>query len=161
VGGRVGEGADRLQQLDHRARPAVGHDERQRVLVLRHDVDEVDVHPVDLGHELWQRVKLGLSLAPFVVAGPVAGELLDRGQLHALGAVGDQLLGGPARRGDAAAQLSEVLVGDADLEGADGGDLGRCGSLGGATGPSGSGDVPSHYSGLLIRRSIAYDFRIF
>ena len=33
VRGRVGEGADGLEQLDDRARPAVGHDQRQRVLV--------------------------------------------------------------------------------------------------------------------------------
>ena len=34
VRGRVGERADGLEQLDDRARPAVGHDQRQRVLVL-------------------------------------------------------------------------------------------------------------------------------
>ena len=57
VRGRVGEGADGLEQLDHRARPAVGHDQRQRVLVLRLDVDEVDLDPVDLGRELRKRVE--------------------------------------------------------------------------------------------------------
>ena len=30
----------------------MGHDQRQRVLVLGLDVDEVDVDAVDLGHEL-------------------------------------------------------------------------------------------------------------
>ena len=54
VRGRVGQRADRVDQLDHRARPAVRHDQRQRVLVRRPDVDEVDVHAVDLGHELRQ-----------------------------------------------------------------------------------------------------------
>jgi hypothetical protein len=49
---RIGEGADRLEQLDDRARPAVRHDQRQRVLVLRLHVDEVDVDAVDLGDEL-------------------------------------------------------------------------------------------------------------
>ena len=47
VGGRVGEGADGLEELDDRAGPAVGHDQRQRVLVRRPDVDEVDLDPVD------------------------------------------------------------------------------------------------------------------
>jgi hypothetical protein len=41
------------------------------------------------------------SHAPVVLGRPVAGELLDRGQLHALRPVCDQLLGGPAGRGDA------------------------------------------------------------
>jgi hypothetical protein len=62
VGGRVGEGADDLEQLDHRAGPAVGHEQRQRVLVGRADVEEVDVDPVDLGRELRQRVELGSAL---------------------------------------------------------------------------------------------------
>ena len=35
VRGRVGERADGLEQLDDRAGPAVRHDQRQRVLVLR------------------------------------------------------------------------------------------------------------------------------
>ena len=33
VRGRVRERADDLEQLDHRAGPAVGHDQRQRVLM--------------------------------------------------------------------------------------------------------------------------------
>ena len=45
----VGERLDDLQLLDDRARPPVRDDQRQRVLMLRADVDEVDVQPVDLG----------------------------------------------------------------------------------------------------------------
>jgi hypothetical protein len=61
----------------------------------------VDVEPVDLGLELGQRVELRLGLAPVVLGCPVAGERLQRGQLHTLQSVLDELLGGPARRGDA------------------------------------------------------------
>jgi hypothetical protein len=52
VGGRVRERVDDLQLLDDRPRPPVRDDQRQRVLVLRTDVDEVDVQPVDLGEEV-------------------------------------------------------------------------------------------------------------
>jgi hypothetical protein len=62
VGGRVRQRADGLQQLDHRAGPAVGDEQRQRVRVGRLDVEEVDVDPVDLGRELRQRVQPGLDL---------------------------------------------------------------------------------------------------
>ncbi len=62
VRGRVGERADRLEQLDHRAGPAVRHDQRQGVLVLGFDVDEVDVDPVDLGRELRERIELASAL---------------------------------------------------------------------------------------------------
>ena len=124
VRGRVGQRADDLQQLDDRARPAVRHDQRQRVLVRRPHVDEVDVDPVDLGRELRQRVQPRLARAPVVVGRPVAGELLDRRQLHALRAIGDQLPGGQACRGDAAAELGELLLRDVDLERADRGRVG-------------------------------------
>jgi hypothetical protein len=48
----VGERIDDLQLLDDRAGPAMVDDERQRVLVLGADMDEMDVEPVDLGDEL-------------------------------------------------------------------------------------------------------------
>ena len=64
VSGRVGQRADGLEQLDDRAGPAVGHDQRHGVLVLRAHVDEVDLDPVDLGRELRQRVELRLAVAP-------------------------------------------------------------------------------------------------
>ncbi len=49
---RVGQRADDLEELQDRAWPAVRDDQRQRVLVLRLHVDEVDVEAVDLGREL-------------------------------------------------------------------------------------------------------------
>src|SRR5947199_4206411 len=50
----------------------------------RLDMDEVDVHAVDLGREPGQGVERRLGLAPVVVGLPVARELLNRRQLHAL-----------------------------------------------------------------------------
>jgi hypothetical protein len=52
VRGRIGERTDHFEHLDHRAGPAVSHDQWQRVLVIRLDVDEMDVDTVDLGREL-------------------------------------------------------------------------------------------------------------
>ena len=95
---RRGQRLDRLEQLDHRARPAVGHDQRQRVLVLGAHVDEVDVDPVDLGDELRQRVQPLGDAAEVVLVRPVVGERLQRRQLDPLRAVVDQLLARPARR---------------------------------------------------------------
>ena len=56
------------------------------------------------------------ALAPVVVGRPVARELLQRRQLHALRPVCDELLGGPARRLDAPAQVVELLFGNLDVE---------------------------------------------
>ena len=84
VRGRVGKRSDGLEQLDDRAGPAMGHDQRQRVLMPRPDVDEVDLDPIDLGGELREGVQPCLALAPVVLLRPVASELLQRRQLHAL-----------------------------------------------------------------------------
>ena len=42
----------------------------------RADVDEVDVQPVDLGHEVRQGAQFRLAPAPVVLCRPVAGEFL-------------------------------------------------------------------------------------
>src|SRR3712207_7896617 len=47
---------------------------RQRIRMTGLDVDEVDLDPVDLGHELRQRVQPRLQPPKVVLARPVAGE---------------------------------------------------------------------------------------
>jgi hypothetical protein len=84
------------------------HDQRQRVLVTRPDVDEVDVEPVEVRHELRQGIQPRLELPPVIAAAPVAHEFLDLGQLGTLGLVSDGLLIGPARRSDAPPQIGQV-----------------------------------------------------
>jgi hypothetical protein len=116
MGGGVGERADYLEQLDHGAGPAVGDDQRQRVLVLGAGVDEVDLDAVDLGRELRQRVQPLFDPPEVVLARPVVGERPERRELNALGAVVDQLLARPARGLDAAPQVVDLLGGDLDLE---------------------------------------------
>jgi hypothetical protein len=118
---RVGQRADDPQQLDHRPRPAVRDDQRQRALVPRLDVDEVDAEAVDLGLELRQGVQLRLARAPVVPGSPVGHQVLDSRQLHTLRLVSDKLLGRPARRRDTPLKVGQVLVRHVDLERADGG----------------------------------------
>ena len=72
--GRVGERADGVEQLDHRAGPTVSHDQRQRLLVPRLHVDEVDVHAVDLSDELRQRVQPLRDAPEVVLVQPVTTE---------------------------------------------------------------------------------------
>ncbi len=119
VCGRVRQRADRVEQLDHRARPAVGHDQWQRVLVRRRDVDEVDVYAVDLGDELRQLVQPRLDAPEVVLVQPIAGERLRGGELHALRPVVDQLLARPACRGDTPTQIANLLLRKLGPEGPD------------------------------------------
>src|SRR5262249_5343253 len=80
------------------------------------NVNEVDVPAVDLRLELRQRVQPRLTPAPVVIGRPVARERLHRRQLHALRPIIDELLRGPARRGDATAQLVDLPLREVDLE---------------------------------------------
>ena len=86
---------------------SVRDDDRQRALVLRTHVDEVDVESVDLGDELGQGVELHLALAPVVVRRPVASEVLERRERHALRRVRDGLLLRPPRGLNAPAQFGK------------------------------------------------------
>src|SRR5918997_1122284 len=99
----IGQWIDDLQLLDDRSGPSVRDEERQRVFVLRANVDEVDVQPVDLGDEVRYALQLLLALPPVVLVLPVPRERLDRLQLHALRLVVDGLLLGPARGREARA----------------------------------------------------------
>ena len=99
--GRIGERADGLEQLEHRAGPAMRHDQRQGVRDARADVDEVDVHAVDRRHELRQGVELGFGLSPVVAGAPILDERLELRELYALRLVIDRLPVGPARVRDA------------------------------------------------------------
>jgi hypothetical protein len=82
-------------------------------VVLRADVDEVDVQAVDLGDELRQSFQLGFDLAPVVIRRPVARELLHQCERHALGRVRDGLLLGPARGPRMRARSSSSSASDA------------------------------------------------
>src|SRR5262249_30895308 len=119
VRGWVGERADDPEQLDDRAGPAVRDDQWQRVLVPRLHMDEVDGDPVDLRLELREGVQPRLNPPEVVLGVPVARERLQRYQLHALRPIVDELLAGPARRGDAAPQFGDLLLPDLDLKRAD------------------------------------------
>ena len=84
-------------------------------------MDEVDVEPVDLGGELGQGVELRLALSPVVVRRPVAREVLERRERHALRRVRDGLLLRPPRGLNAPAKIIQLCVGGAVGEGADDG----------------------------------------
>jgi hypothetical protein len=80
----IGEWIDDFQLFDDRAEPAVRDDDRQRILMLRTNVNEMNVQPIDFGDELGQCVQSCLALAPVVFGAPIARERLSRRELHAL-----------------------------------------------------------------------------
>jgi hypothetical protein len=81
----VGKWIDNLQLFDDRAGPSVRDDERQRIFMLRTNVNEMNIQPVDFGDELRQGVQSCLALAPIVFRTAITRERLSRPELHALG----------------------------------------------------------------------------
>ena len=98
VCGRIGQWLDDLELFNDRARPAVCDDDRQGILMHRASMNKVDVQAVDLGDESREGVEFCFALAPVVLRRPVALELPDSRERHALRMIGDRLLLGKPRR---------------------------------------------------------------
>jgi hypothetical protein len=113
---RVGERADRLEELYDRSRPAMGEDERQRVVVGRADVQEVDPEAVDRGTELRQGVQAPLGGPPVVLLGPVPAQRAQVAQGDALRPVVGGLLIRPSRAPQAFPQVGQCGLGDVEAE---------------------------------------------
>ena len=119
MGRGVGQWADNLQKLEQRARPAMRHDHRQGMGMLRAHMGKLDVEPVDRGDELRQGIELGFALAPIVASAPILDQGLEPGQRNALRSVVDRFLVRPAGQRDTAAQVVDRLLRDVDAEGPD------------------------------------------
>ena len=119
MGHRVRERLDHLLELDDRARPAVGHDQRRRARFRRLHVDEVDAESVQVRLELGESIQLRLATAPVVFLLPILGDFLQLGERDALLPVVDGLLVRPSRVREAALEVDDLRVGDLDLEGLD------------------------------------------
>ena len=81
------------------------NEERQRILMVRANVDEMDVEAVDLGDEVRQGLQFLLALVPVVLFRPVARERLHRREPRALRLIFDGLLFWEARGRDARPQV--------------------------------------------------------
>ncbi|MCY1366757.1 hypothetical protein D9M69_536630 [compost metagenome] len=118
MGGGVGQGADGLQQLEDRPRPAVGHDQRHGVRMAGANVDEVNVQAVDVGQELREGIEFRFRLAPVVASLPVPHQRLKLVELYTLGPVGNRFPIRPACSGQTAAKIVERGLRNTGAEGA-------------------------------------------
>jgi hypothetical protein len=80
----VGERSQRIQELDHRAWPAVGKDERERIRARRTGVQEVNAQALDLGPELPDLFEPCRATAPVVAVAPICAQLLQLGEGYTL-----------------------------------------------------------------------------
>jgi hypothetical protein len=109
---RLGERSDHVKVLDDGAGPAVGEDERRRVIATRADVHEVDPRAVDLGDELGQRVELGLERSPIEDVAPKGGQPLHAGAGDAVVVPGAWELVRPAGVAQPLVEIIQGALGD-------------------------------------------------
>ena len=114
--GRVGQRSDHLQELHHRPRPPVRHDQRQRIRPCGSHMDKVDGQPVDLRPELRQPVQPRLGRPPVIPLSPVLAQLAQVIQRHPLRPVGHRLPLRPARLPQPPSQVGQLSLGDLDPE---------------------------------------------
>ena len=121
MGGGVAERADHVLELDDRARPAVGHDQRQRVGLGGAGVDEVEVDVtaavgVDRGRELRPAVQCRFRRPPVVPVQPVCAQALNGGELGAVVPPRAGDLVRPAGAPQAVAEILQHLIRHVDRE---------------------------------------------
>ncbi len=121
MGNGIDQRLDHLVELDHRAWPAVGDDQRHRLRVRRADMQVVDGKPIDLGGELTEPIERRLTLAPVVALAPVGADVLDPCERRALAPVVDQLCLRPARVAQTYLEVIEQSIRNLDAIGRDGG----------------------------------------
>ena|SRR5678815_3232981 len=86
----IGQRFDHLVKFDHRSRPTMRDDQGPRLRMLRANMDEMDVEPVDLGGELAEPIEPRLALPPIIGLGPILADVLDPLQRRALAPIVDQ-----------------------------------------------------------------------
>ena len=116
MGVRIGQEWHERKQLDERARPAMGQDQRNTVPVSGRLMDEVDMDAVEIGAELVDRVQLAFLCAPIELVGPIRKQLFKVLKISPLLPGIAWCLIRPARVADTLSQIRQDLVLDLDRE---------------------------------------------
>ena len=98
--------------------------------MLGADVDEVDVQIVDFGDEIRYGVEPRLDLAPVVIGLPIAQNLLDGLERHALRMIRDRLTFRQARPRQALTEIGKGRLREVDMERTDRVPGGGCRDIG-------------------------------
>src|SRR6266850_7294659 len=113
----ISQWIDNLQLVNDRAGASVCDYQWQRILMVRPNVDEMNVQTIDLGDELRHGIEFRLDLAPVVLSRPIPRERLNRRELHALRCIRDSFSFRPLSRVYAPAQFRDLRLRNVNTEG--------------------------------------------
>src|SRR6478736_3699982 len=82
---RICKWANDLHLFDYRSWPAMSDDDRQCILLLRANMNKMNIHSVYRRNKLRQGVQPGLYFSPVVLACPVFSERFHCSELYSLG----------------------------------------------------------------------------
>ena len=116
---RIGQRPDDFHEFNHRARPAMRHEQRACCGVWRPDVHELDVQTVDFGDELWVRIESRLAATPVVLGTPVLANFAGIRQRNTLAPIARGFAFWPAGLGEALCEIIEFGLWHGKLKGAD------------------------------------------
>jgi hypothetical protein len=88
----------------------MGNDNWQCILMLRTNVDEMNIDAIDVGNKLGQGVQFCFHLAPVIVGLPIVRQLLHRRELHALCSIIHEFFFRPLGILDPAPQIDKFLL---------------------------------------------------
>ena len=94
---RIDERPDALQELDHRSRPAVRENQRQRIARAGPDMQEMNLHAVDARAVLAEAIERRFATTPVVPRTPIVHERLHVCERRALRPVVHDFRFRPAR----------------------------------------------------------------
>ena len=116
---RIGQRPDDFHEFDHRARPAMRHEQRACRGMWRPDVHELNVQTVDFGDELWVSIESRLAATPVVLGLPVLTDFTGISQRNTLAPIGRGFTFRPAGLGEASCEVIEFGLWNGKLKGAD------------------------------------------
>ena len=112
----IGQRPDDVEELAHRAGPAMHHDHRQCARLWRAHVHEVQAHTVDGRDGLRPVVEPLLGSPPVIVAGPPLAQLSQVGHRRPVVPPAAGKLVAPSRAGQPRAEVVDFVVRDGDGE---------------------------------------------
>ena len=121
---RLDQFVDHAEEFDHRPRPAMRDDQRQRVLARRALVEEMDIEPVDLGDKLADGIETRFAAPPVIFDPPIGDQFPERRQPRALRPVVDRFFLGPAGLVEPVGKRHQLVFGNGEFERADRGHAG-------------------------------------
>ena len=113
---RVGKRPDHIHEFEHRARPAMGQQERASAGFFRADMEAMDINAINLDQMVGIGIERSLTPAPVIAVPPIGNELFDIGKRDALVPIVYRFLFGETGERKPGLEIIEHILANIDRE---------------------------------------------